>query len=198
MRHLYDGLETRAMKRKPLDPPELADFTGIEGRGTADDFLGIVGNHHVQLSAMADVKANIIITASSIVLTLALSHFEDPGYRTTVLLLLPFVTLALLFAVIAVLPKHRAITWAEGTPRPSRFNLMFFGHFAQLPKERFLREMARLLKDDRAVYEAMCEDIYGIGHYLDAYKYRYLRWSYLCFLVGFLLAALSSVVRLII
>ncbi len=185
-----------ATKKRSTDPAALADFTGIEGRSTADDFLGVIGNHHVQLSAMADVKANIIITASSIVLTLALSHYNDPGYRTTVLLLLPFVTLALLFAVIAVLPKHRAISWVEGTTRPSRFNLMFFGHFAQLPKERYLREMAHLLKDDRAIYEAMCEDIYGIGHYLDAYKYRYLRWSYLCFLAGFLLAAISSVLRL--
>lgn len=185
-----------ATKKKSIDPAALADFTGIEGRSTADDFLGVIGNHHVQLSAMADVKANIIITASSIVLTLALSHYNDPGYRTTVLLLLPFVTLALLFAVIAVLPKHRAISWVEGTMRPSRFNLMFFGHFAQLPKERYLREIAHLLKDDRAIYEAMCEDIYGIGHYLDAYKYRYLRWSYLCFLAGFLLAAISSVLRL--
>ncbi|HEY4128621.1 MAG TPA: Pycsar system effector family protein [Gammaproteobacteria bacterium] len=174
-----------------------ADLDGVIGRSTADDFLGVVGQHHVQLSAMADVKANIIITASSIVLTLALSHFEDPGYRTTVMLLLPFVTLALLFAVIAVLPKHRIIPWTEGAPRPAKFNLMFFGHFAELPRQRYVREMAKLLKDDRAIYEAMLEDIYGIGHYLDAYKYRYLRWSYLCFLIGFLLAAVSSCLRLV-
>jgi hypothetical protein len=185
------------MKKKPTDSAVNAAFEGIAGRSTADDFLGVIGNHHVQLSAMADVKANIVITASSIVLTLALSHFEDPGYRTTVLLLLPFVTLALLFAIIAVLPKHRTIAWAEGAPRPSRFNLMFFGHFANLSKERYLKEMAQVLKDDRSIYEAMCEDIYGIGHYLDAYKYRYLRWSYLCFLIGFLLAAVSSAARLL-
>ena len=185
------------MKKKPADTAAQAAFEGIEGRSTADDFLGVIGNHHVQLSAMADVKANIIITASSIVLTLALSHFGDPGYRTTVLLLLPFVTLALLFAIIAVLPKHRPIVWAEGALKPSKFNLMFFGHFAELSKERYLREMARLLEDDRHIYEAMCEDIYGIGHYLEAYKYRYLRWSYLCFLIGFLLAAGFSALRLL-
>src|ERR1051325_764156 len=184
------------MKKRTVDPAVTEPFQAIEGRSTADDFLGVIGNHHVQLSAMADVKANIIITASSIVLTLALSHFDDPGYRTTVLLLLPFVTLALLFAIIAVLPKHRTLAWAEGTPRPARFNLMFFGHFANLSKERYLREMAHLLQDDRAIYEAMCEDIYGIGHYLDAYKHRYLRWSYLCFLIGFLLAAGFSALRL--
>ena len=73
---------------------------------------------------------------------------------------------------------------------------MFFGHFANLSKDRYLKEMAQVLKDDRSIYEAMCEDIYGIGHYLDAYKYRYLRWSYLCFLVGFLLATISSAARL--
>jgi hypothetical protein len=188
------------MKKKgPItqgEPAAYADFTGVEGRGTADDFLGIVGNHHVQMSAMADVKANIIITASSIVLTLSLSHFDDKGYRTTVLVLLPFITLALLFAIIAVLPKHQTIPWAEGTVRPSRFNIMFFGHYANLPKERYLREMAQILKDDRAIYETMCEDLYGLGHYLDVYKFRYLRWSYLCFLAGFLLAALVSAVRL--
>ncbi|HEY1991731.1 MAG TPA: Pycsar system effector family protein [Gammaproteobacteria bacterium] len=186
------------MKKKTPEPAAYADFTGVEARSTADDFLAAAGGHHVQMSAMADVKANIIITASSIVLTLALSHFEDPGYRFTVMLLLPFVTLALLFAIIAVLPKHQTIPWAEGTVRPSRFNIMFFGHFAGLPKERYLREMAQILKDDRAIYETMCEDIYGIGHYLDAYKFRYLRWSYLCFLGGFLLAALSAALRLII
>ena len=189
------------MKKKgPIrhaEPAAYADFTGIKGRSSADDFLGAVGHHHVQMSAMADVKANIIITASSIVLTLALSHVRDPGYRATVVVLLPFVTLALLFAIIAVLPKHQTIAWAEGTVRPARFNIMFFGHFANLPKERYLREMAQILKDDRAIYETMCEDIYGIGHYLAAYKYRYLRWSYMCFLVGFLLAALSAAWRLI-
>ena len=185
------------MKKKVPEPAAYADFTGIKGRDSVDDFLGIVGSHHVQMSAMADVKANIIITASSIVLTLALSHFDDKGYRTTVLVLLPFITLALLFAIVAVLPKHKTIPWAEGTVRPSRFNIMFFGHYASLPKERYLREMAQILKDDRAIYETMCEDIYGIGHYLDAYKYRYLRWSYLCFLAGFLLAAASSAWRML-
>lgn len=186
------------IKKKPPEPAAYADFTGIEGRSTADDFLGAVGAHHVQMSAMADVKANIIITASSIVLTLALSHFDDKGYRNTVLVLLPFITLALLFAIIAVLPKHQTIPWAEGTVRPAHFNIMFFGHFGSLPKERYLREMAQILKQDRAIYETMCEDIYGIGHYLDAYKFRYLRWSYLCFLAGFLLAAISSALRLFI
>ena len=41
------------------------------------------------------------------------------------------------------------------------------------------------------------EDIYGVGHYLDAYKYRYLRWSYLFFLAGFLLAVVTQILRFV-
>jgi hypothetical protein len=184
------------MDEKPVDPSVSKAFEGLKGNSTTDDFLGAVAAHHVQMSAMADVKANIIITASSIVLTLALNNYKEPAYRVTVMLLLPFVTLALLFAIIAVLPKHQSINWPEGTPRPSRFNLLFFGHFSSMSKERYLREMARLIKDPGTMYEAACEDIYGVGHYLDAYKYRYLRWSYSFFLAGFLMAGALVALRL--
>ncbi len=184
------------MQQKTVDPGAADAFKGIQGRSTADDFLGAVAAHHVQMSAMADVKANIIITASSIVLTLALNRYQQPDYRATVSLLLPFVTLALLFAIVAVLPKHRSLTWPEGAPKPAKFNLLFFGHFAGLSRERYLREMALLLREDTAMYAAACEDIYGVGHYLDAYKYRYLRWSYLFFLAGFLLAAAYAGLRM--
>ena len=180
------------------DPrPAGADFSGIQGRNAADVFLRTVQQHHVQVSIMADVKANIIITASSIVLTLALNRFNEPGVRTSVMVLVPFVTLALLFAIVAVLPKHRPLRWPAGGPKPSTFNLLFFGHFADLPKERFLGEMAALLRSDAEMYRAACEDIYGIGSYLHRNKYRFLRWSYFFFLVGFLLAAGVQTVHLL-
>ena len=177
------------MKKKPASP---AVFEGIQGRSTADDFLGAVAAHHVQMSAMADVKANIIITASSIVLTLALNRFNEPGYRHSVMVLVPFLTLALLCAIVAVLPKHRPLAWPEGAPKPPMFNLLFFGHFANLPKRRFLAEMERAINNDADLYRTSVEDIYGIGFYLNNFKYRYLRWSYAFFLAGFLLAALLA------
>ena len=180
-------------KPRPAKPA----FAGIKGRNAADVFLRTAQQHHVQVSVMADVKANIIITASSIVLTLALNRMDDPGYRKSVVLLVPFLTLALLFAIVAVLPKHRPLHWAAGAPKPPGFNLLFFGHFATLPKQRFLHEMAEVLKSDAAMYETACEDIYGIGYYLAQYKYRFLRWSYAFFLAGFLLAAGAQGLRLL-
>ena len=172
-------------------------FAGVKGRNAADVFLRTTQQHHVQVSVMADVKANIIITASSIVLTLALNRMDDPGYRESVIILIPFITLALLFAIVAVLPKHRPLGWPAGAPRPAGFNLLFFGHFATLPKQRFMDEMEKVLESDAAMYQTACEDIYGIGVYLANYKYRFLRWSYAFFLAGFLLAVAAQGLRLI-
>ena len=48
---------------------------------------------------------------------------------------------------------------------------------------------------DGRVYETMAKDIYSLGYYLAHHKYRYLRFSYLFFLAGFLLASLGQLAR---
>jgi hypothetical protein len=162
-------------------------FAAIPERNTGDCLLRTMQQHHVQLSTMADTKANIIITMSSIVLTLVLGRLGDPVLRSASITLAVFTMLALLLAVLAVLPKYRPLKLRDETI-PPQFNLMFFGHFAELPRERFLTEIAGALKSDGSVYETMARDTYALGYYLAHHKYRYLRLSYLFFLGGFILA----------
>jgi hypothetical protein len=162
-------------------------FSRVPERNTGDVLLRTAQQHHVALSSMADTKANIIITVSSIVLTLSLGRIGDASLRPAVQTLAAFTLISLFFAILAVLPKHRAPrAGADGFP--SDFNLLFFGHFAHLPRERFLREVAGAMKPDGSVYETMANDLYSIGWYLAHRKYRYLRYSYLSFLAGFVLA----------
>ena len=162
-------------------------FAAIPERNTGDCLLRTMQQHHVSLSTMADTKANIIITMSSIVLTLTLGRLSDPMLRTASMVLAGFTMLALLLAVLAVLPKYRPLRLQDGVI-PPQFNLMFFGHFAELPRERFLTEIAGALKSDGSVYETMARDTYALGWYLAHHKYRYLRLAYLFFLGGFVLA----------
>lgn len=173
-------------------------YAAIPERNTSDNLLRTMQQHHVQLSVMADTKANILITVSSIVLTLVLGKLGDPSLRAAMLTLAGFILVALLLAVIAVLPKYRPLRLAPGAPLPPQFNLMFFGHFAELPRERFLGEIAGALKADGSVYETMASDVYSIGYYLAHYKYRFLRWSYLFFLAGFVCACLVEAFQLLV
>ena len=161
-------------------------FHEIPERNSSDVILRTAQQHHVQLSAMADVKANIIITVSSIVLTLVLGRVTDPDLRAGLIVLGAFTLLALLLAILAVLPKYRRATKIHG-PLPPGFNVLFFGHFSGLDRERYLQEMAQKMMPGQA-YETVVRDVYSLGEYLAHHKYPYLRLSYLFFLAGFVLA----------
>ena len=169
-------------------------FTSVPERNTGDVILRTAQQHHVQLSTMADTKANIIITVSSIVLTMTLARVDDPALRLSAITLVVFTTLALLLAILAVLPKYRPLR-LRTEELPPHFNLLFFGHFAELSRERFLAEIAQSMKPDGRIYELMAKDLYSLGYYLAHHKYRYLRLSYLFFLSGFILATLVQLAR---
>lgn len=174
------------------EPSNVSEaFSRVPERNTGDTMLRTAQQHHAALSGMADTKANIIITVSSIVLTLSLGRIGDPALRPAVITLAVFTLISLLFAILAVLPKHRAPRIDDG-PLPPEFNLLFFGHFSELSRERFLREIASAMKPDGSVYRTVANDLYSIGWYLAKRKYRYLRYSYLFFLAGFVIACLEQ------
>jgi hypothetical protein len=183
----------------PGPAPEVPDprYAAVPERNTGDVLLRTTQQHQVQLSVMADTKANILITVSSIVLTLVLGKLDSPELRPAMLTLGAFILLALLLAVITVLPKYRPLRLAPGAALPDHFNLLFFGHFAELSRERYLEEMAKALQADGSVYEAMARDVYSIGYYLSRHKYFYLRLSYLFFLGGFVFACLAEAIFLL-
>ncbi|MEP6484856.1 MAG: Pycsar system effector family protein [Rudaea sp.] len=181
-------------QQQPADIAAL--FAQVTERNTADVMLRTTQQHHVSLSAMADTKASIIITVSSIVLTLSLGKVDQPELRMSVVTLTVFTLLALLLAILAVLPKYRPLRLTS-TELPSNFNLLFFGHFSELSRDRFLTEIGNSLLPNGTVYSTMAKDIYSLGTYLANHKYRYLRYSYLSFLTGFILASLEQLWRLL-
>ena len=172
-------------------------YAAIPERNTADVILRTAQQHHVALSSMADTKASIIITVSSIVLTISLGRMGDPSLRASVLTLTGFTLAALLLAILAVLPKYRPLRLKAGQPLPPQFNILFFGHFAELDQQRFLQEIAHRMKVDGSIYRTMAADIYSLGSYLAHHKYRYLRLSYICFLTGFVSSVIIEAVQLL-
>ena len=195
--HAGDESHDSPVRFTAPDTPELrALFAAIPERNTGDQILRTAQQHHVALSSMADTKASIIITVSSIVLTISLGRMGDPALRASVITLTCFTLAALLLAILAVLPKYRPLRLKSGDPLPPNFNLLFFGHFAELDQQRFLREIAERMKVDGSVYRTMATDIYSLGSYLSHHKYRYLRLSYICFLTGFVTSVVIQGVQL--
>ncbi|MBW3670885.1 MAG: hypothetical protein KY432_04355 [Acidobacteria bacterium] len=172
-------------------------FERVKPRTTVDYLMRTAQQHHVQISVMADTKANILITVCSIILTLALSQLGRTAMRETLLTLSLFTLVSLILAILAILPKYRKLD-IEGESLPESFNLLFFGHFTSITRDRFLDEMERVLEDDARTYDTLSRDLYSIGEYLDRWKYRYLRWAYIALLVGFLAASIVSIWTLVV
>lgn len=175
------------MSLTPKEVPRSAEesdspLAGIAPRSSVDNLLRTAQQHHVQLSVMADTKASILITISSIVLTISLSRSGDPQLRPALLTLAAACLISLLLAIIAVLPTfaHRRSI--------RRRNILFFGHFASMTEEEYFQAMEQVLSSDRRVYEAAVRDIYSLGVYLYRKKYRFLRFAYVALLFGFILA----------
>jgi pycsar effector protein len=158
-------------------------FSSVAPRTSVDNLLRTAQQHHVQLSVMADTKASILITISSIVLTIALSRASDPQLRPALLTLASACLISLLLAIIAVLP-----TFARSRRRTAERNILFFGHFAQMTSEEYLGEMEHVLSSDALLYEAAVRDIHSLGVYLYKKKYRFLRFAYVALLGGFIIA----------
>ena len=165
-------------------------FEGVQGRSSVDNLLRTVQQHHVQLSLMADTKASILITISSIVLTIALSRSGDPKLRVALLMLAAAALVSLLLAVVAVLPTFAA---PRHMRRDFSRNLLFFGHFAGMPEEEFMERVADVLRDDATLYETAVRDIHSLGVYLYRKKYRFLRYAYVALIAGFVAATTVEV-----
>lgn len=175
------------------DPGPFAD---VPERITTDYLLYGLQQQMIQLTGQADVKGSIVITASAIVVSVSVTQFNVSELRWSLVTLVAFVLLALLSSVIAVFPKFK-IHPEPGDKLPPGFNPFFFGHFSQITKQRHVEVMADVLRHGGTTYKVMVEDIYDQGYYMLTTKYRYLRFSYACFLIGFIAAAIELTITVI-
>ena len=131
----------------------------------------------VQLSAMADQKASILMGAAFVVFTITLNQAAQHNATPEMLVLAGFALASAALAVLAILPSTRSEPGA-------RLNLLFFGSFAQLDQEDYIDQLVAKLDEEEDVYRTMARDIYQNGLVLQRKKYRFLGLAYRVFLTG--------------
>ncbi len=153
-----------------------------------DHLLRQTRMHHAQLSAMADVKANIMLTLAAVVTTFSIGYLSDPLLRWPVIVLILFCVLTIFFAAYAVMPK------LDFDFRPNleelNCNILFFGSFMNMEYEEYADIMSEVMQTPDKVYDAQIREVYELGVYLGYQKYRYVRLAYQSFLLGLVCAGL--------
>jgi predicted metal-dependent HD superfamily phosphohydrolase len=176
------------------------------GRGVETMYRATYRNH-IELSAIADNKANMMISINTIIMSVIISLFGSgvtfvgKGYYEHLRFALPMCMLLLtslssvIFAVLSAKPtvtSKKDNTNMEPVPQ-RKTSLLFFGNFTALPLDDFVDKMNDLKERSAELYDNMSIDIYYLGKVLTQ-KYRLLRFSYLVFMIGLILSVLAFLV----
>jgi len=142
--------------------------------------------HHVQLSSMADMKANFLLTLSSLMIPLFIHFMGNPNFRLACITMIAFCSLSVALSAYSTMPKIELKTKHDQAPDldSSFFNILFFGNFMALDYDDFKEAMENIMNDYNRVYEVQLRDIYTLGNYLYQKKYFFLRLAYLSFIAG--------------
>lgn len=187
--------QKQKQQRKNTQREEQSHFENIEkngpGRGAQTLFRTNFRNH-INLSAIADNKANIMISVNSILISVLITVLSYRNIAETQPMILLPVTLflitglaSLIAAVLSARPKVTSQEISPGTQEALKKNIIFFGTFSRLKLEDYEEVMDEVLHDEALLYGNMVRDLYHLGKVLDQ-KYRYLSISYNIFMMGFL------------
>jgi predicted metal-dependent HD superfamily phosphohydrolase len=199
-------LKETSKKQKKSDSQERETLAQPK-RGIETMFHSMYQNH-MQLSGMADSKANMMISLNSIIMSVIITYL---GAKTSMLgaqftknpiLLVPVGCLLLaslasvIFAIMSAQPEVTSFAVKPAKVIPRKINMLFFGNFTRVGLEDFQYSIHEIMRDKNTLYNNMITDIYYLGEVLKR-KYSLLRVSYTIFMFGLILTVLSFIVAMV-
>ncbi len=178
--------------KKILEESEAEMKSARFGRGV-ETMYRTTYRTHTNLSAMADNKANIMLSVNAIAISILVSNLIpkliDGNGQVNLKLAIPSGLLlatclgSMVFATLSTRPKVTEGKFTREDIRQRRANLLFFGNFHNMPLEDFQWGINEMLRDPEFLYSSMSRDLYYLGIVL-AKKYHYLSICYNIFMYG--------------
>lgn len=204
-----ENLEKRKMKninklKKKIKNTELEEpvekkvlsITEKEGtRKGMQTMLRLTSSNHIQLSEMADSKANILISINAIIISVILSVLlrklqTDPYLTIPTIIFLLCAVITIVISILATRPKVNLGVFNEEDVFNKKTNLLFFGNFHKMKQEEYENAMRIMMKDSDYLYSSMVADIYHLGVVLGR-KYKLVRLAYNVFMIGIIASVVA-------
>ena len=167
---------------------------GSLNRGVSDMFRTSYRNH-INLSAIADNKSNIMISINGIIISIIIASISTRILSNSLLLLPTAILLitcmmSLVYSVLAARPRVSNEKVTLDDVRSNRSNILFFGNFHTMERDDFVTGIEELMSDSERLYDTMARDLHGLGVVLSK-KFKLLRVAYNIFMVGLVLTVCS-------
>lgn len=192
--------EKKAAKKEKSDP-KAKEKEGPKfvkrGRGVESLFRVSLRNH-ISLSAIADRKANILLSTNAIIISVAVSLFmpslqqnKELVFPMTILMITNMLTI--IYTILATRPNVTDGQTTRKQIEDRKSNLTFFGNFYKMDLDEYLWGMNEMVNDEEFIYKSFSRDLYFLGKVL-AKKYAMLRKAYTIFMVGLILTTIAFLV----
>jgi hypothetical protein len=174
--------EQKAKKKKKKEKDTLGTSRGVETMFRTSYRV------HMDLSSLADTKANIMISINGLILPILLGAIS-PKIDSNPWLLVPTSVLmigcliSMVFAIRSARPRVSEDPITLDEVRRNSANILFFGHYANMTRDDFETGMTELMMDNDRLYRNMIRDLYGLGSVLTT-KFKLLRTSYTVFMIA--------------
>lgn len=164
------------------------------GRGL-QTMLRLGSENHLNLSSMADGKANILISVNSIIISVILSVLinrldANPHLLIPTILFLTSSVVTVVVAILATRPKLTEGTFTREDVQRKQTNLLFFGNFYKSNLDDYTWAMNEMMRDKDYLYGTIVKDIYFLGKVLGR-KYKLIRIAYNVFMFGLIIAVIA-------
>ena len=143
---------------------------------------------HVELSAIADNKSNIMISINGIIISITIASIStkidsNPWLLIPTSIILITCMAALIYAILAARPRVSNEPLTLDDVRANQSNILYFGNFSKLSRDDYVTGINELMADSERLYDTMARDLYGLGLVLET-KFRLLRIAYNVFMFG--------------
>jgi hypothetical protein len=167
---------------------------GSRRRGVSDMFRTSYRTH-VELSAIADNKSNIMISINGIIISIIIASISskidtNPWLLVPTTLMLITCMTALVYSILAARPRVSNEDVTLEDVRANRSNILYFGNFYKLSRDDYVTGIEELMADSERLYNTMARDLYGLGTVLET-KFRLLRVAYNVFMWGLAVSVAS-------
>lgn len=187
------AVNQKRLKKMAKDSKEKLK-KGIQGSRSAQMMFKTALRNHLDLSNLADNKANIMLSVNALIITIAMpvaaSYIAQLPYLLVPAIILLCTCLAsMIFATLATRPiKMSGYTTSE-TIDNGDSNLFFFGNFYRMSFMEYRSGMAKVVDDDQQLEGTIMRDLYFLGRSLGK-KYHQLRICYNIFMAGVIIAVI--------
>ena len=170
---------------------------GLAGGRGKETLFRVSSRNQIELIAIADNKANIIVGISAILISLIIALLGSgvmvggsPIVSNTEVLI-PFIILllfSLVSCILAIIAARPVMIKTSRGDKKTR-SLVFFDYSFNETLDEYMVNTRKLLVDRNSIYDQMMVEMYNNGLVLKR-KYTYLSIAYLIFMIGFLSSAL--------